>query len=69
MYDGLLVIDADAHKLENPLILRDYLDPAYRDRIGLIIDKLGDQRVKIVDFNPKTGEKDLMQLFPQPSPN
>jgi predicted TIM-barrel fold metal-dependent hydrolase len=67
MYDGLLVIDADAHKLENPLILRDYLDPAYRDRIGLIIDKLGDQRVKIVDFNPKTGEKDLVQLFPQPS--
>jgi predicted TIM-barrel fold metal-dependent hydrolase len=67
MYDGLVVVDADAHKLENPLILRDYLEPEYRDRIGLIIDQLGDQRVKIVDFNPKTGAKDLVQLFPQPS--
>ncbi|NJP11082.1 MAG: amidohydrolase family protein [Leptolyngbyaceae cyanobacterium RU_5_1] len=67
MYDGLLVIDADAHKLENPLIMRDYLEPEYRDRVGLIIDSLGDQRVKIMDFNPKTGQNDLVQLFPQPS--
>jgi predicted TIM-barrel fold metal-dependent hydrolase len=67
MYDGLLVIDADAHKLENPLIMRDYLEPEYRDRIGLVIDNLGDQRVKIMDFNPKTGENDLAQLFPQPN--
>ncbi|MBF2026752.1 MAG: amidohydrolase family protein [Oscillatoriales cyanobacterium C42_A2020_001] len=67
MYDGLLVIDADAHKLENPLIMRDYLEPQYRDRIGLVIDNLGDQRVRILDFNPKTGENDLAQLFPQPS--
>lgn len=67
MYDGLLVIDADAHKLENPLIMRDYLEPEYRDRIGLVIDNLGDQRVKIMDFNPKTGANDLAQLFPQPS--
>jgi predicted TIM-barrel fold metal-dependent hydrolase len=67
MYDGLLVIDADAHKLENPLVMRDYLEPEYRDRIGLVIDNLGDQRVKIIDFNPKTGVNDLAQLFPQPS--
>ncbi len=67
MYEGLLVIDADAHKLENPLIMRDYLDSKYRDRIGLVIDRLGDQRVRVVDFNPKTGQNDLMQLFPQPS--
>jgi uncharacterized protein len=67
MYNGLLVIDADAHKLENPLIMRDYLEPEYRDRVGLIIDNLGDQRVKIMDFNPKTGQNDLAQHFPQPS--
>jgi predicted TIM-barrel fold metal-dependent hydrolase len=67
MYDGLLVIDADAHKIENPLVMLDYLEPEYRDRLGLIIDSLGDQRVKIMDFNPKTGQNDLVQLFPQPN--
>jgi len=66
MYQGLLVIDADAHKIENPLVLRDYLEPEYRDRIGLAIDGLGDQRARIVDFNPATGENDLMRMFPQP---
>jgi uncharacterized protein len=66
MYDGLLVIDADAHKLENPLIFRDYIEPEYRDRIGLVVDSLGDQRAKIVDFNPATGKTDLVRMFPQP---
>jgi uncharacterized protein len=66
MYQGLLVIDADAHKLENPLIMRDYLEPEYRDRIGLVVDSLGDQRAKIVDFNPDTGKADLVQMFPKP---
>ncbi len=66
MYQCLLVIDADAHKIENPLVLRDYLEPEYRDRIGLAIDGLGDQRARIVDFNPATGENDLMRMFPQP---
>jgi len=51
MYQGLLVIDADAHKLENPLV-RDYLSRSI-DRIGLVVD-LGDQRARIVDFNPAT---------------
>lgn len=40
MYQGLLFIDADAHKLENPLIMRDYLEPEYRDRVGLVVDSL-----------------------------
>jgi predicted TIM-barrel fold metal-dependent hydrolase len=66
MYQGLLVIDADAHKLENPLVLRDYIEPEYRDRIGLVIDSLGDQRARIVDFNPATGKNDFMRMFPQP---
>jgi uncharacterized protein len=67
MYNGLLVIDADAHKLENPLILRDYLPSEYRDRVGLVIDQLGDQRVRIFDYNPKTNQNDLVQHFPQPN--
>lgn len=66
MYEGLVVIDADAHKLENPLILRDYLEPEYRDRIGLVIDSLGDQRAKLIDFNPATGKNDFLRMFPQP---
>jgi predicted TIM-barrel fold metal-dependent hydrolase len=66
MYDGLLVIDADAHKLENPLIFLDYLEPEYRDRVGLVVDSLGDQRAKIVDYNPATGQNDLVHLFPKP---
>lgn len=66
MYDGLLVIDADAHKLENPLVLRDYVEPQYRDRVGLIVDELGDQRARILDYNPATGQNDLVQMFPRP---
>lgn len=66
MYQGLLVIDADAHKLENPLILRDYIAPEYRDRISLIIDSLGDQRVQVLDWNPKTKATDYKRMFPQP---
>jgi predicted TIM-barrel fold metal-dependent hydrolase len=66
MYQGLLVIDADAHKLENPLVMRDYVEPEYRDRIGLVIDSLGDQRARIIDFNPETGKNDFTRMFPQP---
>lgn len=66
MYDGLLVIDADAHKMENPLVLRDYVEPEYRDRVGLVVDNLGDQRAKILDYNPATGKNDLVQMFPKP---
>jgi predicted TIM-barrel fold metal-dependent hydrolase len=66
MYRDLLVIDADAHKLENPLVMRDYLEPEYRDRVGLVIDQLGDQRARIVDFNPATKKNDFERLFPQP---
>lgn len=66
MYDGLLVIDADAHKLENPLLLRDYIEPEYRDRVSLVVDSLGDQRVKMLDANPETGKADFSRMFPQP---
>ena len=66
MYEGLLVVDADAHKLENPLVLRDYIEPEYRDRIGLVVDSLGDQRAKVIDANPATGKADYLRMFPQP---
>jgi predicted TIM-barrel fold metal-dependent hydrolase len=66
MYQGLPVIDADAHKLENPLVLRDYIEPEYRDRIGLVSDSLGDLRARIIDFNPATGKNDFTRMFPQP---
>jgi len=46
--------------------MRDYLEPEYRDRIGLVVDSLGDQRARIVDFNPATGKNDFMRMFPQP---
>jgi predicted TIM-barrel fold metal-dependent hydrolase len=66
MYEGLLVIDADAHKIENPLVLLDYIEPEYRDRIGLVVDSLGDQRVRIFDADPSTGKADFVRIFPQP---
>jgi len=59
MYQGLLVIDADAHKPEKSPSAAGISEPQYRDRIGLVIDCLGDQRARIVDFNPATGKNDL----------
>jgi predicted TIM-barrel fold metal-dependent hydrolase len=66
MYDGLRVVDADAHKMENPVVFFDYLDPAYRDRLGSRVDRYGQQRLVIHDFNPATGRNDLERVFPQP---
>ena len=34
MHDGLLVIDADAHKMENPVIFFDYVEASQRERLG-----------------------------------
>jgi len=39
MYQGLLVM-MPTPITENPLVLREYLEPQYRDRIGLVIDRL-----------------------------
>ena len=66
MYDGLTVIDADAYKLENPVAFREHLDPKYHDRTGLIVDSLGDQRMRLLDRNPVTGAIDVERVFPQP---
>ena len=66
MYDGLQVIDADAHKVENPVVFFDYLDAPYRERLYPKVDRHGQQRLVIRDFNPRTGAPDLERAFPQP---
>jgi len=65
MYDGLLVVDADAHKMENPVVFFDYLDSRYRDRLGSRLDRWGEQRLVIEDRDPRTGAP-LERVFPQP---
>lgn len=67
MFQGLPVIDADAHKLENMLVLRDHLESEYRDRIGFATDSLSEARARLIDFNPATGNNDFVRLFPQPT--
>ena len=66
MYDGLLVIDADSHKMENPVVFVDYLDAPYRERLFSRTDRWGQQRLVIRDLNPATGGHDLERVFPQP---
>lgn len=66
MHDGLLVVDADSHKMENPVVFFDYLDAPYRDRLTSRRDRYGQQRLVIRDFNPRTGANDLERVFPQP---
>ncbi len=60
------VVDADAHKLENPSVFLDYLDTNYRSRLRIVNDACGQQRFAITDVNPATGETDLVRLYPQP---
>jgi predicted TIM-barrel fold metal-dependent hydrolase len=66
MHDGLLVIDADSHKMENPVVFFDYLEAPYRDRLYSRTDRYGQQRLVIRDFNPLTRRNDLERVFPQP---
>ncbi len=66
MFDGLMVLDADSHKMENPLVFFDYLDPAFRDRLYPRVDRFGERRLVIRDRNPRTGDCDLERVFPQP---
>src|SRR5437016_11396480 len=65
MYDGLLVIDADAHKMENPVVFFDYLDAPYRDRLASRTDRYGQPRLVVRDRDPRTGAE-LERVFPQP---
>ncbi|HSV04994.1 MAG TPA: amidohydrolase family protein [Candidatus Binatus sp.] len=65
MYDGLLVIDADAHKMENPVVFFDYIEARFRDRLGSRTDRYGQQRLVIRDRDPRTGAE-IERVFPQP---
>jgi predicted TIM-barrel fold metal-dependent hydrolase len=65
MHEGLPVIDADAHKMENPVVFFDYLERAYRDRVHGMTDRHGQQRLVIHDRDPHTGAA-LERVFPQP---
>ena len=66
MFRGAPVIDADSHKIENPAVFLDYIDVRYRDRVRVVTDQYGEQRVAIRDHNPRTGAADLVRLYPQP---
>ncbi len=66
MIHGQPVIDADSHKCENPVVFLEYVPPRFRDRIGFVRDRYGEQRVRIVDQNPQTGRNDLARTFLQP---
>jgi predicted TIM-barrel fold metal-dependent hydrolase len=65
MYEGLPVIDADAHKMENPVVFFDYLAPGFRARMFARTDRYGQQRLVVRDLNPRTGKPDLERVFPQ----
>ena len=66
MFRGAPVIDADSHKIENPVVFLDYVEARYRDRVRVVTDRYGEQRVAITDRNPRTGAADLVRLYPQP---
>jgi len=66
MYDGLLVVDADAHKMENPVVFFDYLETPYRARLSSRTDRHGQPRLVIRDLDPRTGRPELERVFPQP---
>jgi predicted TIM-barrel fold metal-dependent hydrolase len=63
---GNPVIDADSHKCENPLVFLDYVDPAFRRRIGFVRDRFGEQRFRIVDRRSQGGPADFARVFLQP---
>jgi hypothetical protein len=67
MFRGAPVIDADSHKIENPMVFLDYVDARFRGRVRVVTDQYGEQRVAITDRNPHTGAADLVRLYPQPT--
>src|SRR4030095_5898143 len=66
MHDGLLVIDADAHKMENPVVFFDYLDAPYRARLSSRTDRHVHPRLVIRVLDPRSGRPELEPVFPQP---
>jgi predicted TIM-barrel fold metal-dependent hydrolase len=66
LFHNQLVIDADSHKCENPLVFCDYLPSPERDRLSFVRDRFGEQRFCILDRNPSTGRNDFRRTFLQP---
>lgn len=66
MYRGAPVIDADSHKIENPVTFLDYIERPYRNRVRLVRDQYGEQRVAISDRHPFTNTPTFVRLYPQP---
>jgi len=66
MFRGAPVIDADSHKIENPVVFLDYIEPPFRGRVRTVTDRYGEPRVAITDCNPRTGAPDFVRLYPQP---
>lgn len=65
MIHGHPVVDADSHKCENPAVFFDYIPASYRSRVSLVRDRYGEQRFRILDFDPRTRARDLERVFLQ----
>lgn len=59
------VIDADAHKCENPVVFLDYVERAQRARLGFVRDRWGEQRIRVLDRDPRSGRPDFERRFLQ----
>ncbi len=66
MRERRLVIDADSHKCENPLVFLDHIEPPYRDRLSFFRDRYGEQRFQILDRSPAGDGSRLPRVFLQP---
>lgn len=66
MIHGHPVIDADSHKCENPVVFLDYVPAGFRDRLHFVRDRYGEQRIRVLDRDPRTGASDFPRLFLQP---
>jgi predicted TIM-barrel fold metal-dependent hydrolase len=66
MIQGHPVVDADSHKCENPPVFFEHVPREFRNRIGFVRDRYGEQRIRIVDRDPRTGRPDLERIFLQP---
>lgn len=66
MFRDAPVIDADAHKLENPLVFLDYVAAPYRGRVRLVAGARGEARLEVSDRLP--GGTSVRRLVPEPDP-
>jgi len=59
------VVDADSHKCENPAVFFDYIPQPFRRRISILRDRYGEQRFRILDFDPATRTHGFDRVFLQ----